>query len=156
MISEVVVKILEAKKKTGIRRQDWQNKTKKVIVDTLEKAVKELGIKDLGGFVSSSRVYKNFEAIQLLFGNEPSGITEEKPNGGWRHFVKKNGYINFAQVVSGKVLVVYTSSCIEEIGEDAKQEVKDKVDPIDITEDWVLKHVEAFLNEYLDYENEWR
>ena len=156
MISEVVEQILDAKKKTGIRRQDWQNKTKKVIANALEKAVNELKIKELGGFVSSSRVYKNFEAIQLSFGSEPSGIVEEKPNGGLRHFVKKNGYINFAQVVSGKILVVYTSSCIEEIGENASQEVKDKVDPIDVTEDWVLGHVEGFLNEYLAYENEWR
>jgi hypothetical protein len=148
MISEVIEQILDAKKKTESRRKDWQNKTKKVIDDALKKAVNELRVKELGGFVSSSRVYKNFEAIQLSLGNEASGIIEEKPNSGLRHFVKKNGYINFAQVVSGKILVIYTSPCIEEIGDNASQEVKDKVDPIDVTEDWVLGHVEGFLKEY--------
>jgi len=156
MISEIVKKIADAKKQTQNRRNEWENKTKKVITDALEKAVKIMGVKDIGGFVGSSKVYRNFESIQLLFGNEPSGIIEEKSNGGMRHFLKKNGYINFAQVISGKVFVVYTSSCVEEIGDEPRKEVKDKVEPTDVTEDWVLKHVETFLNEYLEYENEWR
>lgn len=153
MISEIVEKLIIAKNNTNNRRQYWHNNTKKIIENALNKSVDELGIKKIGGSVLFSNDKRNLETVYLSLGIEHSGIIINQPDGSNEAVIKQNGHVGFSQGLNGKILVFYATPYFEKIGGVPDNKFIDEIDPVNVNEDWVLKHIEEFLNECLNFED---
>lgn len=154
-MKNLIQEIKVAKQKTTNRRKEWNEKTRDIIFNTLNKAVNELGVSEIGGTVLTIKKYENLEEVALVLGIEPSGIMEKTPGSGSKMFVKNNGFISFKQLISGKIEVFSQSAFVEEFGDNSIRYRRDKVEPSKVDEDWVLIHVKDFLAKFKEYEENW-
>ena len=154
-MKNLVQEIKVAKQKTANRRKEWNEKTRDIIINALNKAVNELGVSEIGGTVIKGTKYENLEEVALVLGNEASGILERTRGNGLKMFVKNNGFISFKQLISGQIEVYSQSAFVEEFGDNSIRYRRDKVEPSKVAEDWVLGHVKDFLTAFKAYEEAW-
>ena len=157
MLSENIVQIAETikqlRKRVDERRNLWSQNTKPQIKICLEKVCKEI---DLDLRVTENELLKNSSSIQLSFEIAPSGIMECNPGGGGRHFMKKPGYLNFAQSINGKIRFAVIYPFVEDLQNKPARLLLAQHEPEDINEDLITSNVLKFLEEIAKWEDNWR
>jgi len=157
MLSENIVQIAEKIKqlqqRVDERRNVWSQTTKPQIKKCLEQICKEI---DLDLRVTENDLRKNCCAVQLSFGLASSGIIERTPDGGGRAFMKKPGYLNFAQSIGGKISVAVIYPFVEDLQNEPAALLLAEHEPEDINEDLITSYVMKFLEEIAKWEENWR
>ena len=157
MLSKNIVQIVETikqlRQRVDERRNVWSQTTKPQIRKCLEKVCKEI---DLDLHVEENELRTNFSSVQLSFGIAPSGIIERTPGGGGRSFIKKPGYLNFAQSISGKIGIAVIYPFVEDLQNEPSTLLLAQHEPEDINEDLIMSHVMKFLEEIAKWEVNWR
>lgn len=156
MLSENIVQIAETIKKlrqrVDERRNVWSQTTKPQIKKCLEQVCKEI---DLDLHVAEDEIRTNISLVKLSFGIAPSGIIERTPRGGARSFTKYPGYLNFAQSISGKIMVAVSYPFVEDFHNEPATLLLAQHEPEDINEDLIMSYVVKFLEEIAKWEVNW-
>jgi len=157
MLSENIVqiakKIKQLQQRVDERRNMWSQTTKPQIKKCLEQICKEI---DLELRVAENDLRKNCGAVQLSFDLASSGIIEHTQDGGWRAFMKKPGYLNFAQSICGKIIVAVIYPFVEDLQNESSAFLLAEHEPEDINEDMIMSYVMKFLEEIAKWEENWR
>jgi hypothetical protein len=140
--------ILETTKKY---RSQWPNEIKKILTETLEKIVKETKLKAI---IEYKDDIENLEVVNFSLGTEVSGIAEKFPgNKTKRPFIKNNGSLIFQQLFNGKLMIMILYPFIEGYGQPKPPKNVEIIRPEELSEAFILRYVEQFLQEVIEWED---
>ncbi len=135
---------------TEENRKDWNNRLKKVIVDTLEYIAKDTGLE------AEVEIQDNIENMELLvfnLGRTTSGISEKVDETVRKPMIKSNGALIYQQLFNGKLLVLISIPSIEGYGDPRPPKTVEILRPDEINQKVIYHHVEQFLTEITDWED---
>lgn len=150
--AQIVERIKKLQQRVDERRNVWSQTTKPQIKKFLEQICKEI---DLDLRVAENDLRKNFSSVQLSFDIVPSGVIEHTPGGGMQSFIKEGGYLNFAQTMSGKIVVAVIYPFVEKFDEQPAPLFIARHEPEEISQDVVMTYVVRFLEEIAKWEENW-
>ncbi|AUP80781.1 hypothetical protein [Flavivirga eckloniae] len=127
------------------RRTKWNTETKEFIHSKLTE-INDCFPK-LVWFVGKNEHIKNLESVYWEMGNEMAGFAIKN-----KFIIRKPGYLNYAQLANGKIIVMIAYPTIEE---NIRNEIEPKIIgdylPDEINEKLIIKHAEAFIDEINDW-----
>ena len=136
---------------TLLYRKKWSSEMKPLISKSLKTILKKTGIK---GKIDIQDKIINLEAIVLDLGRTSSGIVEQLDNTDIRRtMIKNNGALIYQQLFNGKVMIMLVSPYIEGYGEPKPPRPLEILRPEELTETFIIRHVETFLKEIADWED---
>ncbi len=141
-------------KNTVDYRKKWNEKLKKMIIDNLEKIVKESG---LNAEVIVHDQFSGLEAISLSIGSIDSGIFERVGEGVNKTLVRMGGMLMFQQLFNGKISIWINYPFIEGIGDPKAPKMLEIVRPHELKEVNILRYAEQFVDaikEWEDYDDD--
>lgn len=100
-------KYLETLERIRSRRIAWQNVTKPFLVNQLNNLRSEFALE---WFVRTNENIHNLESVFVAFPDNPSGLATAS-----RPYIKRGGYLNFAQLYNGKVTALVFFPFVEDI-----------------------------------------
>jgi hypothetical protein len=130
-------------------RNLWTQVTKPQLVNTLNQFITHY---ELTCKVQEVNTYRNYEAVNLTFGNSRSGIVKEKENE-TKYFNKFGGALSFSQSCNGRIDVIILFPFIEEITDKTDKKVIVQVPPAEIDEPFIYRQISRFLNEVMKWES---
>ncbi len=154
-IKDAVDKYTDTLKKVNERREIWTNESKAKIIDTLT-LVKETFKFDWQ--VQRLEGTKNYQTINICFNQKSSGIIDIKideatgKEKGLKAYIKQGGYLAFCQSFNGKINVIIGFPSIEEWVSRMDVKVIDTIEPEQVTEELISKHVVKFLETMTEWE----
>lgn len=149
-IKSKVSKYNEILGNTKSYRKNW-GEVHDLITNTLETIIKKT---KLNAFVEIKDDIENLEIITLSLGTEVSGIAEKFPgNKTKRPFIKNNGALIFQQLFNGKIMSMIMYPYIEGYGQPKPPRTVEIVRPEELTEGFILRYVEEFLKEIIEWED---
>lgn len=132
-------------------RKKWGKKMKPTILKTLKEILKQTEIK---GTVDVQDNIENLEAVVLNLGRSASGIRENLENTDIkRAMIKSNGALIYQQLFNGKVMIMTVSPYIEGYGEPKPPKPLEILRPEELSEGFIIRHVEVFLKEITEWED---
>lgn len=138
-------------KNTGSYRKQWPKQMKPLILKTLKEILDQTGIK---GKVTEQDNIENLEAVVLDLGRSASGISENLENTDIkRAMIKSNGALIYQQLFNGKVMIMSVTPYIEGYGEPKPPKPLEILRPDELTEGFIIRHVETFLKEITEWED---
>lgn len=136
---------------TKTYRVKWGEEIHDLISNTLETIIKKT---KLNAFVEVKDDIENLEIITLSLGSEVSGIAEKFPgNKTKRPFIKNNGALIFQQLFNGKIMTMILYPYIEGYGQPKPPKTVEIVRPEELTDDFIVRYVEEFLQEIIEWED---
>ena len=127
------------------RRQQWRDNTKELIYNTLIEINEQFV--NLVWHVSKNETSTNLESVYWSMRNFYSGIIIDN-----KHIVVRPGYLNFAQLVNGKIIVLISYPYIDEnIRPEIKPKVLGEYLPSEIKEELIIDMAGKFLDEINDW-----
>ena len=129
-------------------RKTWQEKTKVLLLETLNK------IKDsypINWHIQNFKWKENLEVVNITFGPTPSGIMDinEKLS---KPYMKRGGTLAFSQAIDGDVYVIIVYPSIEDILSDSGNKIIGKYSPNLISESFIIEKVSKFIDEIVIWE----
>jgi len=150
-IADKVEKYNSILKNTQNYRKDWRESLKQMIIDNLNKIIKET---KLNAYVECKDDIENLEVITMSLGTEISGIAEKLPgNKVKRPFIKSNGALIFQQLFNGKVMMMIMYPYIEGYGQPKPPLNIEILRPEEFKPEFLLRYTEKFLAEVIDWED---
>lgn len=132
-------------------RKKWSSTMKPLIKKTLKEILKQTKIK---GDIDVQDKIINLEAIVLDLGKTSSGIIEQLDDTDIkRTMIKSNGALIYQQLFNGKVMIMIVSPYIEGYGEPKPPQPLEILRPEELTEAFIIRHVEIFLKEITAWED---
>lgn len=148
-LRERVLHYQQGQQQVEENRTLWANETKNHLVTSLNGFITHF---NLNCKVQEVNTYKNYEAVNLTFGNTRSGIVKEKENE-IKHFNKFGGALSFSQSCNGQIDVIILFPFIEEITDKTDKMVLVQVQPAEIDEPFIYRQVSKFLHELMKWES---
>lgn len=149
-LKQQVEKYREVLQNTISYRQAWNAELKVSVKQTLEKIIRETGLK---AEVIEKNEFENLEAVALTLGQADSGIYELLELGAKRSFVKDLGLLVFQQLYNGKIIVMVNYPSIDTYGEPNPPKTLAIYRPEELSEGVIINCVEDFLTEILTWED---
>jgi hypothetical protein len=140
----------EVLENTRSYRSDWQASLKAKIIDNLKKIITEV---ELPAKIEERSEMENLEAIILTLGNAKSGMYQTVEDDIKRHLIKHNGSLIYQQLFNGKVIVLINYPFIESYGEPRPPKNVAIYRPEELTEPFIIRHVEEFVNAVTNWED---
>lgn len=132
-------------------RKEWSKSMKPLIMETLEEIVKQTSLK---AKVDVQDNIENLEAIVFNLGRTASGIRENLENTDIKRvMVKNNGALVYQQLFNGKVMIMIAPPYIEGYGEPKPPRPLEILRPEELTNQFIIRHVETFLNDITEWED---
>ena len=132
-------------------RKKWPKKMKPLILKTLNEIIKQTGI---NATIEEQDKIENLEAIVLDLGRSASGISENLENTNIkRAMIKSNGALIYQQLFNGKVMIMLVNPYIEGYGEPKPPRPLEILRPEELTQSFIIRHVETFLKEITEWED---
>ena len=132
-------------------RKKWPKKMKPLILKTLNEIIKQTGIT---ATIEEQDNIENLEAIVLDLGRSASGISENLENTNIkRAMIKSNGALIYQQLFNGKVMIMLVNPYIEGYGEPKPPRPLEILRPEELTQSFIIRHVETFLKEITEWED---
>jgi len=131
-------------RRVNARREHWQNVTKPILRRLLEDARKYLKI---DGVVNVNEGIHNLESVFLTYNNMPSGLMD-----GNRSITYFGGYLNFAQTVNGKIMIMIFYPRIEAMTTTMAPKQLEIVEPEEVAESLVVRVLHVFFKELLQWQ----
>jgi len=146
IIDEKVEEYKKSKSDTIRRRNEWNEKIKETIYNTLNTIANEY---DLDWEVQKNESIQNSHSVQLIFGNTPSGIVEEGII-----INKIGGYLNYAQTINGKIAVSVIYPYLEKkFTSEMSPDDIGVFEPSEITDTLIYTHIAEFLSKITCWES---
>lgn len=99
---------------------------------------------------------QSLEAVYLVFDHEPSGIVEQSPFSVVQK-MKIGGFLSFSQTRNGQIVVWISYPFIDGMTEEKpKNETLETLEPEELSEEAVMRFIEKFLEEMIQWENDAR
>jgi hypothetical protein len=144
-IADGVKKYFELFDELNNRRALWSTQVKEVIYKTLTQI--NSNFEHLVWHVGKNETIKNLEAVYWTMGEEISGFTLKN-----KHLIRHGGYLNFAQLANGKVIVMISYPYIEDgIRDEIQPKNIGEYHPSKITEELIIEKAEEFIEEINDW-----
>lgn len=138
-------------KNTITYRKKWESDMKPLLQKTLKEILKQTKI---DGKIEEQDKMVNLEAIVLNLGRSASGIQEQLEDTNIkRAMIKNNGALIYQQLFNGKVMVMIVSPYIEGYGEPKPPRPIEILRPEELTQGFIIRHVEMFLKDITDWED---
>lgn len=132
-------------------RKQWGTEMKPLLKKALTEILEQSGLE---GEIREQDKIENLEAVILDLGRSSSGISENLDDSGVkRTMIKSNGALIYQQLFNGKVMVMIASPNIEGYGEPKPPKTMEILRPDELTEPFILRHVEAFLRDITEWED---
>ncbi|GAB4123114.1 MAG: hypothetical protein OHK0045_12760 [Raineya sp.] len=137
------------------RQQIWLQKTKNLLLDTLQRITKDvpmnwyIGLQEYNEEATQSI---NIEAVSLHLQNTYSGIVL-KTIDSVKSYVKYGGTLSYAQTYNRSINVTIYFPYIEQWVEKKEPLVLGNFEPEEIEEALIIKHIERFLSEMTSWES---
>lgn len=127
------------------RRKEWHITSKNQILNTLN-SIND-NFKNLQWLVAKNENIKNLESVYWSMGIEMAGFEVDK-----KLVTRRPGYLNFAQLANGKIIVIVSYPSIDEnIREEIEPMILGEYLPSEINEDMIISMAEIFLDEINDW-----
>ncbi len=110
-------------------------------------------ISKLGALVEVRDDFENMEAIVFDLGIEESGISSRLNHNIKKALVKNRGTLVYQQLFNGKVMVLIQYPSIEGFGEQRQPKTISIYRPDEISEPFIVRHLEEFMQEILTWED---
>ncbi|TGD78851.1 hypothetical protein [Hymenobacter wooponensis] len=154
IIRKTSVAYKEILRKIESRRATWKNDTRNLLLEQLGEVQREV---NLNWYVDTDNYLENREVIFLSFNSSPSGIKtvlheEQQEETDFRHYVKKGGALLYSQLSDSKVYVTIQYPEIIELKDCGEPKYLDSFEPEELTADSILHHVQEFLEEMINWE----
>ena len=132
-------------------RQEWNDKTRRFIGDTLRDIVQQTGLK---ASVTEKNNIENLEAVVLDLGRSSSGIAENVDDTDVKRImVKNNGSLIYQQLFNGKIMVMLVSPHIEGYGETKRPLSLEILRPAELLTSSIYQHVKDLLEDITEWED---
>lgn len=129
------------------RRKEWSERVKPLLIQVFERLIERF---QLSCHVGSHYQLKNQETLFLAFDDQPSGVENKETR---EIFVKQGGGLAYSQNVNGKISALIIFPYIHGIkGEEGASKEISLYKPHTITEDLVLRHLEQFFRQSVQWE----
>lgn len=151
ILTEKVNEYKQVLENTQAYRQQWKDKTKQFIIDSLRDILQQTGLK---ASVKEKNNIDNLEAIILDLGRSSSGIAENLDNTDVKRImVKNNGSLIYQQLFNGKIMVMLVSPNIEGYGEPKVPLSLAILRPAELSVTSILLHVKELLDDIIGWED---
>lgn len=131
----------------GTRRKEWSERVKPMLISIFERLIERF---QLPCHVGSHHQLKNQDTIFLAFDDLPSGVENTETQ---EVFIKQGGGLAYSQNVNGKISVLIVYPYIHGIkGEAGASKEISIYKPHTITEDLVLRHLDKFFRQSVQWE----
>ncbi len=138
-------------KNTQEYRKKWNKKMKPLILKTLKEINEKTGLE---AKIEEHNQIENLAAITYDLGKTASGISENlEETNIKRAMIKSNGSLIYQQLFNGKVMVMTVAPFIEGYGEPKPAVPMEILRPEELTELFIIRHVETFLKEITQWED---
>lgn len=132
-------------------RQEWNDKTRQFVGDTLRDIVQQTGLK---ASVTEKNNIENLEAVVLDLGRSSSGIAENVDDTDVKRImVKNNGSLIYQQLFNGKIMVMLVSPHIEGYGEPKRPLSLEILRPSELLTASIYQHVKDLLEDITEWED---
>lgn len=132
-------------------RQQWKDKTKILITETLRDIVQQTGLK---ASVTDKNNIENLEAIMLDLGRSSSGIAENLDDTDVKRImVKNNGSLIYQQLFNGKIMVMLVSPHIEGYRDPKPPLSLAILRPAELSASSIIEHVKELLDDIIEWED---
>lgn len=149
-LTNKVEKYLKTKQNTIDHRQEWQDKYRAFITDTLQGVIDNT---NLEAEIELRDDMENLEVIVFNLGRVKSGIREKLDADESRSIVRNNGMLVYQQLFNGKIVVMIVAPFLEGYGQPPQPKTLEIVRPNELNEGFVLRHVEELLKEVTSWED---
>jgi len=151
ILKEKVTEYNKVLENTQAHRQQWKDKTKQFIMDSLHDILQQTGLK---ASVREKNNIDNLEAIILDLGRSSSGIAENLDNTDVKRImVKNNGSLIYQQLFNGKVMVMLVNPQIEGYGEPKAPLSLAIIRPAELSTASMMAHVKELLDAIIEWED---
>ncbi len=137
-------------KNTESYRKEWKKNKKKMIINNLEKIVKESG---LIAEVIVHDQFEGLEAISLTTGTKESGIYEKVSKAVKKPLIRIGGMLMFQQLFNGKISIWVNYPYIEGIGDPKAPKMLEIVRPHELKDVNILRYAEQFIDAITEWED---
>lgn len=138
-------------KNTKEYRSAWVKEVKPFITKTLEEINTQ---SKLGAKVICKDNMENLGAVILSLGKTYSGIAEKVDDSdAKRRLIKSNGSLVFQKLFNGKIMIMIIYPYIDGYGQPQPPKNLEIVRPHELTEPFMIRYVEEFLKEIIDWED---
>ena len=136
--------------KTELYRQAWTENLKRLLRNTLETINRESGLE---GEIIEIDELANIGLVQFSLGTEASGIAAKINEKLQKPLIKSKGSLVYQQLFNGKILVLIHYPYIEGFGEPRTPKSIAIYRPEEITEPFIIRHLEEFMQEIINWED---
>ncbi len=152
-IGKLTQEYTEVLQKVQQRRQCWQTQAKPFLVKFLGSITETFKLNWKAG---ANEMMQSLEAVYLVFDHEPSGIVEQSPFSVVQK-MKIGGFLSFSQTRNGQIVVWISYPFIDGMTEEKpKNETLETLEPEELSEEAVMRFIEKFLEEMIQWENDAR
>ncbi len=134
---------------TRAYRKAWKDELKTMIQKQLREIMDETGLQ---ASIQLKEDLQNLEAIGLDLGQDVSGISEQV-GAAQRDLIKSKGMLIYQQLFNGKIMISIMHPYIEGLGKPQPSKMIEILRPEELEPPFVLRHVEEFLKEIIDWED---
>ena len=136
--------------KTELYRQAWTENLKPLLRNTLETINRESGLE---GEIIEIDELANIGLVQFSLGTEASGSAAKINEKLQKPLIKSKGSLVYQQLFNGKILVLIHYPYIEGFGEPRTPKSIAIYRPEEITEPFIIRHLEEFMQEIINWED---
>nr|WP_294788036.1 hypothetical protein [uncultured Flavobacterium sp.] len=151
-LKQNVEKLYEAWKTIDEKRDNWRSEKKKLIKETLSEIKNTY---DLDWNIYVVDFTTNSEGVNITFGKSSSGIFESNHKGS-KSYTKHGGTLTFSQAYNGDIFVIILYPSVEQFvtpKDGQENKLVEKINPIKIDKEYIIKQVDNFLKEMRNWEN---
>ncbi len=146
-----VTKYKKILKNTKDYRKAWIKEVKPFIKDTLEKINDET---KLGATITCQDNMENLGVVIFSLGKDYSGIAEKiEGSDTKKNMIKSNGSLVYQELFNGKIMIMFIYPFIEGYGQPQPPKSVEILRPHEVTEPFIIRHVEDFLKEIIEWED---
>ncbi len=135
---------------TVLFRNQWIEHLKENIINHITKLAEESGLVIK---IDTRTDIENLESVIVSLGESKSGLFQKINENVQRDLIKNNGALIFQQIFNGKIIVLINYPYIEGYGEPQPPKTLSIYRPEELTEPFLLRHLEDFITEIIRWED---
>lgn len=154
-LEKLTQELAQTHKQIDERRNRWHTVTREFVLKQLTAVAEKFKLDWRAGV---NEAWQNLESIYIMFNAAPSGIVERNAYNQLQK-VKTGGLLSFSQSRGGMVVVWMAYPVIEGLNEEStktKNVTLETLEPQDVNEECIHRHLEKFLEEMIEWENDGR
>jgi hypothetical protein len=152
-LEKLTQELAQTYKQIEARRNHWHTVTREFILKQLTAVAEKHKLNWNAGV---NEAWQNLESVFIAFNPSASGIVERNAYNQLQK-VKTGGLLSFSQSRGGMVVVWMAYPLVEGLNEETpKNTTLETLEPENVNEECIQRHLEKFLEEMIEWENDGR